>query len=85
MTIVTVTAEVDLEEVIMADPAETVLKVFGRLGLPLYQKEAAIEAIGHIRRGDLVDAITILERTFLPKWSDKSDAEAAFKAHGGAA
>lgn len=42
-------------------------------------KTAAIDAINQIRRGDYTDAITTLEREFLPQWEDVSDCEAAYK------
>lgn len=34
-------------------------------------KRAAVEAINQVRRGEYADAITTLEREFLPKWRDR--------------
>lgn len=42
-------------------------------------KRAAIDAINKIRRGDYADAITALEREFLPKWDDRADCAAAYR------
>lgn len=42
-------------------------------------KTAAIDAINKIRRGDYADAITTLEREFLPKWNDRADCAAAYR------
>ncbi|MFC3206847.1 hypothetical protein [Aquamicrobium soli] len=42
-------------------------------------KTAAVNAINAIRRGDATDAITILEREFLPQWEDIADCETAYR------
>lgn len=42
-------------------------------------KTAAVDAINAIRRGEYIDAITILERELLPHWEDVADCEAAYK------
>jgi len=42
-------------------------------------RAAAIEAINQIRRGAYVDAITTLERHFLPMWDDAAECEAAYR------
>lgn len=42
-------------------------------------KTAAVDAINAIRRGDTAEAITILEREFLPQWEDVADCEAAYR------
>lgn len=42
-------------------------------------KTAAVDAINAIRRGAYVDAITILEREFLPQWEDIADCETAYR------
>jgi len=41
-------------------------------------KQVAVAAINSIRRGDAVDAITTLERFFLPKWSDREACQLAY-------
>lgn len=41
-------------------------------------KTAAIKAINQIRAGRLADAITTLEREFLPKWPDRDACAAAY-------
>lgn len=38
-------------------------------------KQAALRAINEIRRGDYADAITTLEREFLPKWQSTQQCE----------
>lgn len=43
-------------------------------------RAAVSDAIAQIRRGDMLDAITTLEREFWPKWASASDSEAAFRA-----
>jgi hypothetical protein len=43
-------------------------------------RTAAIEAINQIRRGATDDAVTTLERHFLPKWGDADDARRAYNA-----
>ncbi|MBZ9659813.1 hypothetical protein LB523_12225 [Mesorhizobium sp. ESP-6-4] len=45
----------------------------------LREKTAAVDAINAIRRGDTVEAITILEREFLPQWEDVADCEEAYR------
>lgn len=42
-------------------------------------RDDAIEAINQIRRGQYVDAITTLERHFLPHWEDVAECEAAYR------
>lgn len=42
-------------------------------------KAAAIDAINQIRRGEYTEAITTLEREFLPKWSSRAECEAAYR------
>lgn len=42
-------------------------------------RQAAIDAINQIRRGEYAEAITTLEREFLPQWEDISDCDAAYK------
>ncbi|MBZ9984965.1 hypothetical protein LB521_27915 [Mesorhizobium sp. BR-1-1-8] len=42
-------------------------------------KTAAVDAINAIRRGSYADAITILEREFLPQWEDIADCETAHR------
>ena len=40
---------------------------------------AALDAINQIRRGDYGEAITTLEREFLPKFARSTDAELAYR------
>ncbi len=47
-------------------------------------KTAAVDAIVAIKRGAYTDAITILEREFLPTWEDISDCETAYRKAFGA-
>jgi len=42
-------------------------------------REAAVDAINDIRRGAYDDAITTLERAFMPKWMSKSECEDAYR------
>lgn len=42
-------------------------------------KSAAVNAITAIRQGRHEDAITILEREFLPMWEDVADCETAYR------
>lgn len=42
-------------------------------------KSAAVDAINAIRRGDTTEAVTILEREFLPQWEDVEDCRKAYK------
>lgn len=41
--------------------------------------QAAADAICAIRRGDNNNAVTILERAFMPKWASVQDCEAAYR------
>ena len=41
--------------------------------------QEAADAINAIRRGDTVNAVTILERAFMPKWANIQDCEAAYR------
>lgn len=43
-------------------------------------KAAALKAIDEIRRGDHAEAITTLEREFLPKWQSTEGCRAAYEA-----
>lgn len=45
----------------------------------IYGKAAAVEAITAIRQGRYSDAVTALEREFLPQWEDVADCEAAYR------
>lgn len=47
-------------------------------------KQIVIDAINQIRRGDYVDAITTLEREFLPKWQSTEGCLAAYAKATGA-
>ena len=47
--------------------------------IELRGKSAAVQAINEIRRGAYADAITTLEREFLPQWEDKADCEVAYQ------
>jgi len=66
--------EVDLDEfsdeAIAAEAAER--------GLP-QAKHIAVDAINAIRQGRYDDAVTMLEREFLPKWTDRAACEAAYR------
>jgi Flp pilus assembly protein TadD len=42
-------------------------------------KQAAIDAINQIRRGDYANAITTLEREFLPKWQSTGACREAYR------
>lgn len=42
-------------------------------------KAAALDAINAIRQGRYDDAVTLLEREFLPYWEDVADCEAAYR------
>lgn len=42
-------------------------------------RTAAINAINAIRQGRYDDAVTMLEREFLPKWTDRAACEAAYR------
>jgi Flp pilus assembly protein TadD len=42
-------------------------------------RAAAVTAINQIRSGDYNDAITTLEREFLPKWSDRAECDAEYR------
>jgi hypothetical protein len=41
-------------------------------------KQAVVVAITEIRAGRMADAITTLEREFLPKWADRADCQVAY-------
>jgi len=43
-----------------------------------YSRAAAVGAITAIRQGRYDDAVTTLEREFLPKWSDKISCQLAY-------
>lgn len=42
-------------------------------------RAVAIEAINQIRRGAYTDAITTLERHFLPRWEDAAERQVAYR------
>lgn len=42
-------------------------------------KDAASEAISHMKRGKYEDAILTLERNFFPSWEDVADCEARYR------
>lgn len=64
-----------LQDAMDAATALTIDEVDARDG-----KQAAVKAINEIRAGLLADAITTLEHEFLPRWNDKADCEAAYRA-----
>lgn len=59
-------------------PDATVLKLAAELSDDIGPRQAAIKAINEIRAGRLADAITTLEREFLPKWPDRDACLAAY-------
>lgn len=66
--------EVDLDE--FSD--EAIAQEAAERGLP-QAKHAAIDAINAIRQGRYDDAVTMLEREFLPKWTDRAACDAAYR------
>lgn len=71
----------DIEDVIEAieDALDAATALRGKDTEEAAGKRAAIDAINKIRRGDYADAITTLEREFLPKWSDRTDCAADYR------
>lgn len=72
--------EVDLEDVI-AELDEAQIKKIAEMS-PDYDdddKAAAVDAINAIRGGRYNDAITALERQFLPKWRDVDACQRAYR------
>jgi Flp pilus assembly protein TadD len=76
---VTIAADIDIGDALKC---ATVMEISAELDS---RKEGgdgkliAIDAINKIRRGDYADAITTLEREFLPKWNDRADCAAAYR------
>lgn len=71
----------DIEDVIEAieDALDAARAMRGKDSVDGDGKLIAIDAINKIRRGDYADAITTLEREFLPKWNDRADCAAAYR------
>lgn len=65
--------EVDLDE-ISDDAIEREARARGLSN----GREVVVDAINQIRRGEAADAITTLERAFLPKWQDSAMALSAY-------
>jgi len=66
--------EVDLGE--FSD--EAIAQEAAERGLP-QAKHIAVDAINAIRQGRYDDAVTMLEREFLPKWTDRAACDAAYR------
>lgn len=64
----------DLAEAMTFKQFEELARIFGSNA----GKDAALRAIAEIRRGDLAEAITTLEREFTPKWGSPLGAKAAY-------
>lgn len=81
----TVTIDIDTDEVMDQVSDKELAAEVARRKMPSvkreidWQRTAAIDAINKIRRGDYADAITTLEREFLPKWNDRADCAAAYR------
>lgn len=74
-----VLAEINLDDVIGQVEVETIARWLSERGVGYRQRDVAITTINAIRAGRLVDAVTELEREFLPKWKDCADCEAAYR------
>lgn len=66
--------EVDLDE--FSD--EAIAQEAAERGLP-QAKNVVVDAITAIRQSKYDDAITMLEREFLPKWKDRAACDAAYR------
>ncbi|HWJ89060.1 MAG TPA: hypothetical protein VNS12_13410 [Pelagibacterium sp.] len=77
-----VRVEIDTDDVLdeLSD-GELLAEVRARkIGLPDDAQTAVRTAIAQIRRGDLADAVTTLEREFFPKWASVFESRAAYEA-----
>jgi len=66
----TVEVDVDIQDVIDQLEDEDTLELADAIrGATPDSRHVAIDVINQIRRGDYADAITTLEREFMPKWT----------------
>jgi hypothetical protein len=75
---ISVDVEIDLDDIVDQIPDEEILKCAREIGDGSDGKAAAIRAITEIRSGRLDDAVTTLEREFLPRWADRAECESAY-------
>lgn len=78
MTAVYVDAKIDIVDLANSLDAEQFKFLAGAFAKNSPGKDAALTAIAQIRRGDLIDAITTLEREFMPKWGSPAGAVVAY-------
>lgn len=81
---VSVDVDVDLDDIIndLSSAEQTALAkaILGKAAPDDCDAQAAaIDAINQIRRGEYAEAITTLEREFLPKWSSRAECEVAYR------
>lgn len=81
---VSVDVDVDLDDIINdlsgAEQAALAKAILGKAAPDDCDSQAAaLDAINQIRRGEYAEAITTLEREFLPKWTSRADCEAEYR------
>lgn len=75
---VRVNIDVDLDDIADQIPDEEILKWAADIQTHGGGKQAVVAAINEMRAGRLADAVTTLEREFLPKWADRADCQVAY-------
>ena len=74
------TAEFDVDELLDELKDDELEAALASRGTTSGAKDAARKAIGEIRRGEYANAITTLEREFLPKWESTEACREAYRA-----
>ena len=75
MKSITIEAEVYLDEVMEKLKDEDLRAELSSRGIRDTARDSVIDAINQIRRGDYAEAITTLEREFMPKWQSTQHCE----------
>lgn len=78
MRTITIDADVDIGDALYASTVDELRNELRRRGDDGAVSGIVTDAINQIRRGEYADAITTLEREFMPKWSSVSDCRESF-------
>ncbi|MDX1032801.1 hypothetical protein GOL82_16300 [Sinorhizobium medicae] len=87
---ITVSVDVDMDEIVEALTDEEILDMAEKIGHSGSPRDVVVRAITMIRSGRIEDGITALEREFLPNWRSRAKCEEAYRlamglAHNGVA
>ncbi|WP_158285733.1 hypothetical protein [Pseudohoeflea suaedae] len=79
MSTVTIQVDVDVDDILEAMTPKQTARLKDALEFGDNERQAAIDACAAIRRGDTMDALTILELEFFPKYMSEAAANEAYR------